>query len=472
MSLQPPECQDIVIIGVSGDLASRKLIPALYDLERAELMPDGARVIGMARTELGQDGLVQLAKTSIKQYSRRDIDIDAWERFVRRLCFIRLDEEGYRQAAEVTADHPRLIYLSVPPSAYPGIIGNLAASGLNQNARLVVEKPFGTDLNSSRELSRIIHDAFEEKQIFRIDHYLGKETVQNIIVFRFANAVFERVWNRDSIEHVQMTVAESIGIEGRGSFYEETGAVRDIIQNHVLQVLSLLAMEPPVDMDPEAIRDEKAKVFRAMRPLKPEECVRGQYTQGQVDGTLAHAYREEPEVAGESETETYFAARVEVDSWRWAGVPFLIRTGKRMPLRATEVVIAFRGAPLLMFQGTGMETLRPNHLVLRIQPNEGINLTFLAKQPGPEMTVRHVNMNFFYHESFMTEPAEAYERLLYEVMEGDHTLFAREDSVDLAWQVIQPVLEHPPGLCFYPAGSWGPEEADQLISPHGGWHLK
>jgi glucose-6-phosphate 1-dehydrogenase len=305
----------------------------------------------------------------------------------------------------------------------------------------------------------------------RIDHYLGKETVQNILVFRFGNSVFERVWNRDAIDHVQMTVAESVGVEGRGAFYEEVGALRDIVQNHVLQVLSLLTMEPPANLAPEAIRDEKAKVIHAMQPLDASGTVRGQYTAGTVGGAAVPAYREEKGVAADSATETFFAARLEIDSWRWASVPFFLRTGKRLPRRATEVAIAFRDPPLCFFEGTGVQQLRPDHLVLRIQPDEGITFTFLAKQPGPEISTRPVSMNFSYRDSFMTEPGEAYERLLHDAMAGDHTLFAREDGIERAWMVVQPALDNPAPLCMYPAGSWGPCEADELIAPHT-WHLR
>jgi glucose-6-phosphate 1-dehydrogenase len=279
------------------------------------------------------------------------------------------------------------------------------------------------------------------------------------------------VWHRDAIQHVQMTVAESIGVEGRGAFYEEAGALRDIVENHVLQVLAVLTMEPPANLAAEAIRDEKAKVLSAMRPLDPTRTVRGQYARGTIDRTAVPGYREEKGVAPDSTTETFFAAQLEIDTWRWAGVPFFIRTGKRLPKRATEVVTAFRQPPLHFFEGTGIEQLRPNHLVLRIQPNEGISMTFLAKQPGPEVSVQLVNMDFSYSESFMTQPSEAYERLLHDAMDGDHTLFAREDAVEHAWMVIQPALEHPAPLCTYPAGSWGPEEADQLIAP-ATWHLR
>ena len=290
-------------------------------------------------------------------------------------------------------------------------------------------------------------------------------------MFRFGNALFERVWNRDAIDHMQITVAESIGVEGRGAFYEEAGALRDIVQNHVFQVLSLLAMEPPVSLSPEAVRDEKAKVFSAMRPLDPARTVRGQYTTGSMDGEAVSGYREEPGVAPDSATETFFAARVEIDSWRWAGVPFYLRTGKRLPQRATEVSIVFQDVPLCFFEGTGVQELEPNHLVLRIQPEEGINFSFVAKQPGPQVSAQQVSMDFSYRDSFMTEPAEAYERLLHDAMEGDHTLFAREDSVERGWMVVQPALENPAPVCTYSAGSWGPPEADELIAPRA-WHLR
>ena len=471
MSLKAPAPQDIVIIGASGDLSRRKLLPALYNLAAAGLLPAQGDIIGLARSDLSHERFQELARESVEQFSRTGFDEKLWARLAPRLTFVRLDEEGYAHLTDCTRQRERLVYLAIPPSVVPGTIRALRDAGLVSGMRLVMEKPFGQDLASARELGGTIREIFDESQIFRIDHYLGKETVQNILVFRFGNSVFERVWNRDAIDHMQITVAESVGVEGRGAFYEEAGALRDIVQNHVLQVLSLLTMEPPVNLAPEAIRDEKAKVIHAMRPLAPARTGRGQYTAGTVDGAAVPGYREEEGVPPDSTTETFFAAQLEIDSWRWAGVPFFLRTGKRLPRRATEVIIEFREPPLCFFEGTGVHQVRPDHLVLRIQPDEGITFTFLAKQPGAEVNAQPVSMNFSYRDSFMTEPAEAYERLLHDAMDGDHTLFARQDSVERAWMVVQPALENPAPLCTYPAGSWGPREADGLIAPHS-WHLR
>jgi glucose-6-phosphate 1-dehydrogenase len=471
MSLKPPPPQDIVIIGASGDLSRRKLLPALYDLAAVGLLPERGDIIGLARSELGHERFRELAQESIEQFSRTGFDEKVWAELAPRLTFVRLDDEGYTHLTECTRERERLVYVAVPPSAMPRVVRNLHHFGLVSGTRVIIEKPFGRDLESSRDLNRIVHDSFDESQVFRIDHYLGKETVQNILVFRFGNSVFERVWNRDAVEHVQITVAESIGVEGRGAFYEETGALRDIVQNHVLQVLSVLTMEPPANLAPESIRDEKAKVLRAMQPLDPVKTVRGQYTVGTIDGEAVPGYREEPGVALDSKIETFFAAQMEIDTWRWAGVPFFLRAGKRLPRRATEVSIVFREAPLCLFEGTCVERLRPNHLTLRIQPDEGTKFTFLAKQPGEEVSVQQVSMDFSYRGSFMTEPAEAYERLLHDAMHGDHTLFIREDGLERAWMVVQPALDNPAPLCTYPAGTWGPREADELIAPHT-WHLR
>ncbi|MCH8919320.1 MAG: glucose-6-phosphate dehydrogenase [Chloroflexi bacterium] len=471
MSLDPPAPQDVVIVGASGDLSRRKLLPALYNLAAAGLLHSRGGIIGLAPTDLDDERFREFARESIRQFSRTGFDEKSWDGLSSRLTFVRLDEAGYQRLAERADESERLVYLAVPPSAVPEIVRNLGGAGLASGTRLVIEKPFGRDTASAKELNSTIHDSFDESQVFRIDHYLGKETVQNIMVFRFGNAVFERVWNRDAIDHMQITVAESIGVEGRGAFYEEAGALRDIVQNHVFQVLSLLAMEPPVSLAPEAVRDEKAKVFRAMRPLDPARTVRGQYTAGTIDGEAVPGYREERGVAPDSATETFFAAQVEIDSWRWAGVPFYLRTGKRLPRRATEVSVVFRDVPLCFFEGTDVQDLRPNHLVLRIQPEEGINFNFFAKQPGPQVSAQQVSMDFSYRDSFMTEPAEAYERLLHDAMDGDHTLFAREDSVERGWMVVQPALENPAPVRAYPAGSWGPPEADNLIAPRA-WHLR
>lgn len=471
MNLEAPPPQDVIVVGASGDLSRRKLLPALYNLAAEGLLPSRGSIIGLAPIDLDDEGFREMARQSVRQFSRTGLDEESWGALASRLAFVRLQEDGYTQLAARPGESERLAYLAVPPSAVPEIVRSLGSAGLAAGTRLVVEKPFGRDLASAKELNGIIHGVFDESQVFRIDHYLGKETVQNILVFRFGNSVFERIWNRDAIDHVQITVAESLGVGERGAFYEEAGALRDIVQNHVFQVLSLLTMEPPVSMSAEAIRDEKAKLFRAMRPLDRAATVRGQYVAGSVDGESVPGYREEQGVAADSTTETFFAARVEIDSWRWAGVPFFLRTGKRLARRATEVSVLFRAAPLCFFEETAVQELKPNHLVLRIQPEEEITFSFVAKQPGPEVAVQPVSMDFSYSNSFMTQPAEAYERLLHDAMDGDHTLFAREDSVERGWKVVQPAQDSPSPLCEYPAGSWGPHEADDLIAPRG-WHLR
>ncbi|MEK7214159.1 MAG: glucose-6-phosphate dehydrogenase [Chloroflexota bacterium] len=472
MTLQTPEAQDFIIVGATGDLSQRKLLPALYNLATHDLLPPGGRIIGMASREWTDDTFREMARQAVEKFSRTGRNERAWSRLAARLFYVRADDAGYAGLRDHGSQGSRVVYLAIPPSAAAGAVARLGDTGAAEGTSIVLEKPFGRDLESCRALNEFIHHHFDESHIFRIDHYLGKETVQNILVFRFANSMFERVWNRDAIDHVQITVAESIGMEGRGAFYEEVGALRDVVQNHVLQVLSLLAMEPPITMAADAIHEEKAKVLHAMLPMDPAYVVRGQYAAGIVDARAVPAYLEEPGVAPESETETFFAAQVQIDSWRWAGVPFYIRAGKRLPRRETEITVVFREAPKWLFEGTSVQSLRPNRLVLRLQPNEGISLTFLAKQPGPDVTVNRVAMDFSYRDSFMTEPAEAYERLLLDAMHGDHTLFLRGDNVERAWSVVEPLLRNPPPLFRYPAGTWGPAEADHLISPPREWHLK
>lgn len=470
MSLLPPEDQDIIIVGATGDLARRKLLPSLYNLHVAGLLPKRGSIIGYARTEWADDDFRAAARKAIQEFSRTGLDGNVWPEFARRLSYVTAGRDGVAGLKRRCAQPTRLIYLSLPPSSFVSLVEVIGEHGLAQGTRLVVEKPLGHDLPSFRDLDHTLHSVFGEAQIFRIDHYLGKETVQNILVFRFGNSVFERVWNRDAIDHVQITVAESIGIEGRGAFYEEVGAVRDIIQNHVLQVLSLLAMEPPVSFHAEAIRDEKAKLLSAVQPIDPARAVRGQYTRGEVDGREAPGYREEPGVSPNSDTETFVALELAIDNWRWAAVPFFLRTGKRLPRRCTEIHIAFRDVPVCFFQGTGVDELPANHLALCVQPDESISFVFLAKTPGPEIRVQPVRMEFSYGESFMAKPAEAYERLLHDAMSGDHTLFARRDGVEQAWRVVQPLLDAPPPVSPYPAGTWGPQEADRLLAPRR-WHL-
>ncbi len=471
MALKSPPSTDIVITGASGDLAQRKLIPALYNLAAGSMLPPSGLIVGFARSDLDEQRFRELARRAVLQYSRSGFDEAVWGELVPRITYVRHDGDAYVALARILREKQRMVYLAIPPAALPDAVGGLREAGLAAGARIIVEKPFGHDLESARALNRAVHQVFRESQVFRIDHYLGKETVQNILVFRFGNSVFERVWNRDAVDHVQMTVAESIGIENRGAYFEQAGILRDMVQNHVLQTLALLTMEPPSNVAAESIRDEKIKVLRSIRPLNPARTVRGQYTAGTADGAPVPGYREEKGVSSDSLTETFFAAELEIDSWRWAGVPFFVRVGKRLATRATEITVNFREPPLCFFEGTAVQHLTSDHLVIRIQPDEGIRFAFLAKRPGPEISVQQVSMEFSYNNSFMTSPPEAYERLLYDVMVGDHTLFMREDAEERAWEIVQPALEEMAPLCMYAAGSWGPEEADRLIAPRT-WHLR
>ncbi|MEX0783497.1 MAG: glucose-6-phosphate dehydrogenase [Dehalococcoidia bacterium] len=463
-----PERQDIIVVGATGDLSRRKLLPALYNLYLEDALPAVGAIAGYARSDLDDEQFRALAAAAVREFSRRPLDEQAWEGFASRLTYIRA-KDGFASLKHRCCEGTRLIYLAIPPSAFAATVKEIGEAGLADGSRLLVEKPFGHDLESSRRLDDVIHGVFDESQVFRIDHYLGKETVQNILVFRFGNSVFERVWNRDSIDHIQLTVAESLGIEGRGNFYEETGALRDILQSHVLQVLSLIAMEPPVAFNGQAIRDEKAQLLTSIRPVQPEDVVRGQYTAGAVDGRRVPGYREEEGVAPDSSTETFAALRLFIDNWRWAGVPFYLRTGKRMPRRTTEVAVVFREAPVMFFKETPVERLKPNMLNILIQPNEQIRFQFIAKVPGAEVEVEPVDMHFSYEESFKTQPAEAYERLLHDAMCGEPMLFLRADSVHNAWQVIEAVLDHEPPALPYEAGTWGPDAATTLIAPRL-WH--
>jgi glucose-6-phosphate 1-dehydrogenase len=387
------------------------------------------------------------------------------------MSFLSLRIEDFAELRRRLHQPERLVYLAIPPNAFGETVRALAAEGLASGTRLLIEKPFGRDLASACSLDAELREVLDESQIFRIDHYLGKETVQNILVFRFGNSVFERVWNRDAIDHIEITVAETAGVDGRGDFYEEVGAIRDVVQNHLLQVLSLLTMEPPASFEAEAVRDENVKLLRAVRPMDPARMVRGQYTRGPVNGREVPGYRDEENVAPNSDTETFAAMRISIENWRWAGVPIYLRTGKRLPKQATEIEIAFKDVPAPFFAPTGIEELQPNTLALCIQPEESITFSFLAKVPGPDINVKPVTMNFNYGSAFAGEPAEAYERLIRDAIEGDRTLFVRADSVERAWQIVQPVLDNPPPLRFYPAGTWGPQESEDLIAPWP-WHLR
>ncbi len=469
MTLERPADQDIVVFGASGDLAHRKLMPALYSLHLQKLLPAKGRIVGYGRKPLDAAEYKASVARSLREYSST-FDEPSWSGFAERLIYLQTTE-GMGELRGDSMLPSRLIYLAIPPAAFEKTVLSLGAGRLVTGTTLVVEKPFGTDLASARKLLGTLHEVLDESQIFRIDHYLGKETVQNIAVFRFGNALFERIWNRDVISHIQITVAESIGVEERGSFYEEVGALRDIIQNHAFQVLALLTMEPPATLDPDAIRDEKVKLFCSLRVMSPEDVVRGQYTKGAINGEPVAGYRDEEGVSSNSDTETFVAARLHIDNWRWGEVPIYLRTGKRMPTRKTSIEIGFKEAPVRYFEEAGAGSMKPDHLTIEIQPDETITLSFMAKVPGPELHVKHVHMNFSYDEEFDQDPADAYERLLHDAMRGDATLFARADGVERAWQVVQPVLDDPPGVRLYPAGSWGPPEADALIAPRR-WHLQ
>ena len=459
------------MVGATGDLAARKLLPALYNLHQEELLPEGCDIIGVAPMDWSQEQFRDHAQTAIRDHSRTGISPRVFAAFARRLRFVPIGPDGDLSPLREAASRPeRLVYLAVPASAFTSLAGGLAAAGLAGGTRLVIEKPFGHDTATATALNAALHRVLPEERIFRIDHYLGKETVQNLLVFRFGNSVFERVWNRDCVARVEITVAESLGVEERGAFYEETGAIRDIVQNHMFQLLAVTAMEPPNSFAAEAIRNEKVKVLDALHPVDPIDTVRGQYSAGRIDGEPVPGYRQEPGVAADSEAETFAAMRVQIDSWRWAGVPFFLRTGKRMPVRDTRVVLTFRDAPLHLFRGIGLHQIDTNRLVVRVQPDEGISVTFAAKRPGPELTTQPVEMDFRYQGSFKASPPEAYERLLHDALCADHTLFIREDEVERGWQVVQPVLDNPPPVEMYAAGTWGPASADRLPRP-GHWHI-
>jgi glucose-6-phosphate 1-dehydrogenase len=461
---------DILIFGGTGSLARLKLFPALYDLTAEGHMPPEGRVIGLARSPMSNDAYRELARQSVQLYSRNEYEERTWGKLAERLTFVTLDDDGYKNLKASLTQPERLVYLAIPPSAFGATVRALKENDLITGSRVLIEKPFGRDLQSAIALDRELREVLDESQIFRIDHYLGKETVQNILVFRFGNSVFERVWHRDAIDHIEVTVAESDGIGGRGAFYEEVGALRDVAQNHLLQILSILTMEPPASFDAEAIRDEKAKLLRAVRPIDPQQVVRGQYRRGHIEGQKVEGYLEEDGVPAESDVETYVAARVQIENWRWAGVPIFLRTGKRLPFKATEIEIAFKDVPRSYFGDVASEQLRPNTLNLCIQPEEEINFSFVAKVPGPAISVKPVTMTFSYEGNFSAEPAEAYQRLIHDAMAGDATLFVRADSVERAWRIVQPALDNPSPLHAYAAGTWGPRAAESLVKGYG-WHL-
>src|SRR3984893_11878455 len=484
----------VVMFGASGDLARRKLLPALFDLARHACLAPRFRLLGFARTHMSDDEFRGTAGEALAKGSQSSKDQDKRQEFLKQLhyfsgnyddpeAYVRLTQrlEELDRAGQLAGN--RLFYLATPPDVYPRIIEQLGRAGLAQPkgeeswTRVIIEKPFGRDRASARELNRTVLGVFNESQVYRIDHYLGKETVQNLLVFRFGNGIFEPLWNRNYVDHVQITASESLGVESRAAFYESTGALRDMIQSHMLQLTSLVALEAPATFDATAVRNEKIKVLQSVRPYTAEtvarDIVRGQYAAGTAEGGKnVPGYRQEPGVSPSSTTETYVAARLLIDNWRWADVPFYLRTGKRLARQVSEIAIHFRRAPHLVFRGQGLDA---NWLVLNIQPEEGISICFYAKLPGQEMRLKQVSMNFSYHGAFGADERSAYATLVADCMRGDATLFDRADGVEAAWSLVDPISEawreNKAPLTNYAAGSWGPREADELLE-HDGRHWR
>jgi glucose-6-phosphate 1-dehydrogenase len=481
----------VILFGASGDLAKRKVIPAMYDLAQHNSLGERYSIIGFARTPMTDESFRATIGEAAKTISEvGPIDPAKWNEFSSNLYYSAGEygnPDSYTQLAKRLAEIDkeknlggnRLFYLSTPPEVYPDIVEQLGRAGLarpanpNSWVRIIIEKPFGRDLASAKELNKIVLNVFEEKQVYRIDHYLGKDTVQNLLVLRFGNGIFEPLWNRNYVDHVQITAAETLGVERRGGFYETAGALRDMIQSHVLQLTSLTAVEPPASFDATAVRNEKLKVLQSIRPFNLEmvaqSVVRGQYAPGTVDGKKLAGYREEQNVKPSSRTETFVAMRLLIDNWRWAGVPFYLRTGKRLAKRTTEIMIQFRCAPHIVFREREVE---PNRLVLNIQPDEGISVSFGAKRPGTEMSIGNVTMNFSYREAFGGASRSAYATLLNDCLRGDATLFDRGDSVEAAWSIVDPILDvwsaaRTGTVPTYPSGTWGPKESDQLLERDG-----
>ena len=482
----------LIIFGATGDLAHRKLLPAIYNLAHEGALPERFNLIGVARTQQSDDDYRGVAREAIEKYSRRRPDETVLSSLLERMRYIGapFDDGAAYESIEQIANEldeeagirfNRVFYLATAPGFFETIAQALGERKLDTRegaeVRLVVEKPFGHDLESAQALNRALLSVFEERQIFRIDHYLGKETVQNILVLRFGNGIFEPLWNRSYIDHVQITAAEDIGIGSRAEYYDRSGALRDIVQNHLLQLLTILSMEPPVSFSADEVRNEKVKVLHAIKPPTleevPERVVRAQYGSGVAEGKEVPGYLEEQGVAPGSTTETYVALRLGIDNGRWAGVPIYMRAGKRLSRRVTEIAVTLKPVPHLAFQESGSLGVQPNQLILNVQPNEGVSLSLVAKIPGPTMRVRPVNMEFAYGTSFMSQSPEAYERLILDTMRGDATLFARDDEVEAAWGIVDPILkawEGDPGpLPQYPAGSAGPPEAGKIQLDNGEW---
>jgi glucose-6-phosphate 1-dehydrogenase len=482
----------MVIFGATGDLTKRKLIPALLNLAQEEVLPKQFAIIGCAGNELTTEVFRKNLGAELPQFAHDPIDLKMWDWLSQRIYFVKgdfQDPETYKrlqqQISEVEKLHNtggnKFFYLAVAPRFFTPIVQQLGNAGLVREengkwARIIIEKPFGHDLESARLLNAELKKVLDEKQIYRIDHYLGKETVQNVMVFRFTNNIIEPLWNRNYVDHVQITAAETVGVEHRGGFYETAGALRDMVPNHLFQLMTMTAMEPPISFDADEVRNKQAEVLHAIQPLAPEDVltnmVRGQYGEGYIDGGHVVGYRQEPDVSPDSNTETFVALKLQIDNWRWAGVPFYLRTGKRLAKRATEIVIQFRRTPFVLFRNTAVKNLETNRLVIHIQPEEGISLSFGAKVPGSVMRLGLVNMDFDYKSYFGAEHGTGYERLLRDCIAGDATLFQRADMVEAGWSVIQPIIDvwhalPARGFPNYAAGSWGPVEAEELLERDG-----
>ncbi|MBI1358172.1 MAG: glucose-6-phosphate dehydrogenase [Acidobacteria bacterium] len=489
---QPADPCVMVIFGASGDLTKRKLIPALLNLAKDGLLSEHFAVIGVSRSEMSHDEFRQKLRGDAEELGASSFDQETWAWLEPRLYYLAGDigdSDAYGRLRalmeEVSDRHGAkrnyFYYLATAPRFFAEAVEQLGAAGMTQEdddrwRRVIFEKPFGTDLDSARKLNQDVRKVLSERQIYRIDHYLGKETVQNIMVFRFANGIFEPLWNHRYIDHVQITVAESIGVEERGGYYDTSGALRDMVPNHIFQLISLTTMEPPVSFDADAVRDEQAKALRSITPMTPEEVlqmtVRGQYGEGVVNGENAIPYRSEKGVPDDSTTETFVAMKLTVDNWRWAGVPIYLRTGKRLPGRATEIAIQFNRAPFMLFRKTDVDRLPPSRLILRLQPDEGISLSFGAKVPGPVVHLDAVNMDFKYKDYFGATPSTGYERLLYDCMLGDATLFQRADMTESSWKIVAPIMDvwkalPPRNFPNYESGTWGPKAADELLTRDG-----